>query len=137
MFEKLVVIDARAHLMGRLASIVAKQLLSGQKIVVVRAEQINISGSLIRNKLKYMAFLNKRMNTNPRRGPFHHRAPSKMFLRAVRGMISYKSPRGRAALARLKVFEGVPAPTTRRSALLSPRLSAFSVLPRPQLHRSW
>lgn len=29
MFEKVVVIDARGHLQGRLASYVAKQLLSG------------------------------------------------------------------------------------------------------------
>lgn len=45
MFEKVVVIDCRGHLMGRLASVIAKQLLTGQKIVCVRTEQINISGS--------------------------------------------------------------------------------------------
>jgi hypothetical protein len=43
--ENTVVIDGRAHMYGRLASVVAKQLLSGQKIVVVRAEQMVISGS--------------------------------------------------------------------------------------------
>ena len=44
-FEKVVVIDARDHLMGRLASTVAKELLLGQRVVVVRAEELNISGS--------------------------------------------------------------------------------------------
>lgn len=44
MFEKQVVIDCRGHLLGRLASIVAKELLSGQKVVCVRCEEINISG---------------------------------------------------------------------------------------------
>jgi large subunit ribosomal protein L13Ae len=39
------VIDGKGHLLGRLASIVAKQLLAGKKIVVVRTEQILISGS--------------------------------------------------------------------------------------------
>ena len=43
--EKPVVVDGRGHLLGRLASIVAKQLLSGQKVIVVRCEQIVISGS--------------------------------------------------------------------------------------------
>ena len=38
MFEKEVVIDGRGHLVGRLASKVAKELLSGQRIVVVRCE---------------------------------------------------------------------------------------------------
>lgn len=39
------VIDGKGHLLGRLASIVAKQILSGKKIVVVRCEEILISGS--------------------------------------------------------------------------------------------
>ena len=60
MFEKLVVIDCKNHLMGRLASIVAKEMLSGQKIVCVRCEHINISGSFYRNKLKFLDKLRKR-----------------------------------------------------------------------------
>lgn len=47
MFEKEIVIDCRGHLMGRLASIIAKQLLNGQKIVAVRCEGIEMSGSCI------------------------------------------------------------------------------------------
>ena len=35
--------------------------------------------------VKYLEFLRKRMNTNPRRGPYHFRAPSKIFFRTVRG----------------------------------------------------
>lgn len=45
-----VVIDGKGHLLGRLASIVAKQLLNGQKIVVVRCEALNISGEFFRAK---------------------------------------------------------------------------------------
>ena len=45
MFEKVVVVDCRAHMMGRLASVVAKELLNGQRVVLVRCEAINISGS--------------------------------------------------------------------------------------------
>lgn len=40
-----VIIDGKGHLLGRLASIVSKQLLFGKKIVVVRTEEILISGS--------------------------------------------------------------------------------------------
>lgn len=46
-----VVIDGKGHLLGRLASIISKQILNGQKIVVVRCEEINISGSFFRNKV--------------------------------------------------------------------------------------
>ena len=35
----------RGHLLGRLASTVAKELLLGQRIVIVRAEELNVSGS--------------------------------------------------------------------------------------------
>jgi len=49
-FEPVVVIDGKGHLLGRLASTVAKQLLNGQKIVIVRCEAINISGEFFRAK---------------------------------------------------------------------------------------
>lgn len=82
---KRVVIDARHHMLGRLASIVAKELLNGQKVVLVRCEEICASGGLVRQKMKYMRFLRKRMNTKPSHGPIHFRAPSKIFWRTVRG----------------------------------------------------
>lgn len=125
-------IDGKGHLLGRLASIVAKQLLNGQKVVIVRCEELNVSGSFFRNKreipshllclywypylVKYHQYLHKRCVVNPRHGPFHFRAPSRMFYRVVRGMVPHKTPRGAAALERLKVFEGVPPPydTTKR-----------------------
>lgn len=45
MLESTIVIDGRDHLLGRLASVVAKELLAGQKIVVVRCDEMCISGS--------------------------------------------------------------------------------------------
>lgn len=110
MFTKQVVVDGKGHLMGRLASYVAKTLLSGTRIVVVRAELINISGSLFRNKTKFHEFLKKRRNTNPRTGFVHYRSPSRIFWRVVRGMLPRFTARGAAALGKLKVFEGVPSP---------------------------
>ena len=58
MFEKLVIIDGKGHLIGRLASIVAKELLNGQRIVVVRCEALNKSGSLfVQDFFLFLAFL--------------------------------------------------------------------------------
>lgn len=108
--SKPVVVDARGHMLGRLASLLAKDLLNGKKVVVTRCEDINISGSLFRNKIKFMYFLRKRMNTNPKKGPIHYRSPSRILWRTVRGMIPHKTARGKAAMERLKVFEGVPHP---------------------------
>lgn len=69
-----------------------------------------ITNSMILFTVKYLNFLRKRCNVNPARGAFHYRAPSKIFMRVVRGMLPHKTSRGDAALMRLKAFEGVPPP---------------------------
>lgn len=143
-----VVIDGKGHLLGRLASTVAKQLLNGQKIVVVRCEALNISGEFFRAKrtlfphnarlmrrrikftannsrpstVKYHAYLRKITRFNPTRGgPFHFRAPARIFYKTVRGMIPHKTARGAAALERLKVFEGVPPPYDKKQRVVVPQ----------------
>jgi len=116
-----IVIDGKGHLLGRLASIIAKQALNGQKIVVVRCELINVSGSFFRMKLRYHAFLHKKHLVNPKKnGPFHFRAPSRVLYKAVRGMIPHKTSRGAAALERIKLFEGMPSPYDRQKKLVVP-----------------
>ncbi|XP_065579713.1 large ribosomal subunit protein uL13-like [Artemia franciscana] len=125
-----IIIDASGHLMGRLSTVVAKSLLNGNKVIVLRAEEINISGTFYRAKLKYLRFLKKRCNVNPARGPFHHRAPSKIFERAVRGMIPYKTTRGRQAMKRLRAYEGVPPKYQRMTKQIAPRaLRAVALKP--------
>ncbi|PIK56991.1 putative 60S ribosomal protein L13a [Apostichopus japonicus] len=118
---QLLIIDGSGHLMGRLASIVAKNLLQGQRIVVLRCERINISGGFYRNKLKYLQFLRKRTNTKPSRGPYHFRSPSRIFWRVVRGMLPHKKHRGKEALERLKVFEGMPPPYDKKKRFVVPQ----------------
>jgi len=110
MFEKLVVVDCSSHMLGRLASVVAKEIMNGQKVVLVRAEETSISGSLFRNKLIFSKFLQHRGSTNPKRGPLHHRSPARILWRTIRGMMNHKKQRGQAAMDRLKVFEGIPHP---------------------------
>jgi hypothetical protein len=73
--------------------------------------------SFIRNKLLFMSILKKKKNTNPSRGPFHFRAPSRMVWRTIRSMMQHKSARCQAALERLKVLPS-PAPFTSRRACL-------------------
>lgn len=68
-----------------------------------------------RNKLKFFEKLRKHHNTNPKRGPFHFRAPSRILYHTVRGMIPHKTARGKAALARLKVRAWEPMGCAGRS----------------------
>ena len=118
MFKKETVIDGKGHIMGRLASHISKQLLSGHKIVVVRCERLIISGSVQRNKLKFREYLNKSILTNPRHSHKHFRSPTRIFFKAIRGMLPRKTARAENAMARLKVFEGVPHPYDTRKRMI-------------------
>ncbi|KAI0233954.1 60S ribosomal protein L16A [Massospora cicadina] len=103
-FEKVIVIDGKGHLLGRLASIVAKQALSGQRVVVVRCEEINISGSLFRNKEDlFISVL--------------HLACS---IVSLNGMVPHKITRGALALDRIKLFEGIPPPYDKMKRMVVP-----------------
>ena len=126
MFDKTVVIDGKGHLMGRLASIVAKQLLLGQRVVVVRCEKINISGSMFRNMYRLRGFMGKTRSANPVRGHIHYHNPARIFWRCVRGMTPHKTGRGALALGRLKTFEGVPTPYNETKRMIVPE--AYKVL---------
>ena len=104
-FKRERIIDARGHFLGRLSALVAKNLLNGQNVTVVRCEDLLISGNFYQNKLKFLDYLRKRTRTQPRRGPFHQRAPAKIFARTVRGMLPHKRKRGILAYKRLKAYK--------------------------------
>jgi len=103
------IIDASGHVVGRLASQVAKRLLNGEKIVIVNAEKAVIIGSRKSIIDKYMKKFEWRTYYNPeKRGPKIPRRPDTILKRSIRGMLPYKKTRGREALKRLKVYIGIP-----------------------------
>lgn len=112
--------DCRGHLLGRVASHVVKELLNGQNVVLVRCEELNISGSLYRNKLNFEKFLRLRCNVNPRDGPFHYRSPAKIIGRVMRGMLKHKTARGQNALKRFQGFDGCPHPFDKMKKVVIP-----------------
>ena len=76
--------------------------------------------TVVRNRVKYAQFRKKRMNTNPRRGPFHFKSPARIFWRTVRGMVHQKTKRGQEAIARLSTFEGIPHPYDKQKRQVVP-----------------
>jgi len=99
------IIDAEGATLGRLCTTVAKDLLEGDEIALINVEKAVISGK--KYKIKEQ-FKEKRELGTYRKGPFFHRSPDKMVKRSVRGMLPYQTPRGRAALKRLKCYIGTP-----------------------------
>ncbi len=107
--QKILYVDAENQILGRLASIVAKKLLEGYRVVVVNAEKAVVSGEKKRVIMGYK--LVEKVNTlhNPyRHGLRWPRTPHRLFKRTVRGMLPMNKPRGRNAYKRLRVYIGVP-----------------------------
>lgn len=103
--ESFKVINADGLILGRMASVIAKRLLKGEKIMVVNAEKAVISGKKRSKVAEAKAFLKV---GHPGKGPFHFRRPDRLLRRTVRGMLPYKQPKGKQAYKRLRVFIGVP-----------------------------
>jgi large subunit ribosomal protein L13 len=99
------IISADGLIVGRMASIVAKRLMSGEEVVIVNAEKAVLSGKEKNKVTKAKEFLEV---GSPRRGPFHYRRPDRIVRRTVRGMLPFKQPKGKQAYKRLKVFIGIP-----------------------------
>ena len=99
------VIDATDTILGRLASEVAKKALKGEEIVIVNAEKAVISGN---KEFIFKKYLERRNRGTPQHGPFFPSRPDMIVRRAVRGMLPYKTQKGKEALKRVKVFISVP-----------------------------
>ncbi len=99
------IIDAESLVLGRMASIIAKRLLEGEKITIVNAENAVLSGKKKSKVREAKEFLEV---GHPKKGPFHYRRPDRIVRRTVRGMLPYKQPKGKQAYKRLKVFIGIP-----------------------------
>ncbi|CAD5243624.1 50S ribosomal protein L13 [Thermococcus camini] len=102
------IINAEGLILGRLASKVAKMLLEGEEIVIVNAEKAIITGNREDIFAKYKQRTELRTRTNPRKGPFYPKRSDEIVRRTVRGMLPWKTDRGRKAFKRLKVYVGVP-----------------------------
>ena len=106
--NKLVVIDAANCISGRLCSKVSKLLLQGNRVSVVNAEKVMVSG----NKYEIIESYKKRLEVgsviNPIHGPFHPRRPDTIITKMIRGMVPKRKPSGIHAFKKLRVYIGVP-----------------------------
>jgi large subunit ribosomal protein L13 len=100
------VIDASGLILGRMASNIAKRLLSGEPVVIVNAEKAVLSGKRLSRVKEVRAFLDK---GHPKKGPFHPRRPDQIVHRTIRGMLPHRQPKGVTALRHLRVYLGVPS----------------------------
>ncbi|MFX1319014.1 MAG: 50S ribosomal protein L13 [Promethearchaeota archaeon] len=101
-------VDAHNAVAGRLATVVAKQLLQGEHVIVINAEKALLSGNRSSLILQYKEELGRRTRSAPWKGPLHPHQPDRLLRRMIRGMVPWKKDRGRKAMKRLRVYTGTP-----------------------------
>jgi large subunit ribosomal protein L13 len=106
--KKLIVVDGTNHILGRLASNVSKLLLQGNKVVIINAEKILLSGGREKNMREYLERQKLKSRVNPIYGPYHAKRPENIVSRTVRGMLPMRKSKGAIAYDRLRVYVGVP-----------------------------
>jgi len=103
-FDADVVVDARDCILGRVASQVAERAMNGERIAVVNVERAVITG---REEAVVEKF-RKRRDVGSDRGPAYPKRPDGIFKRSIRGMLPYKTDRGREAFEGVRVYVGNP-----------------------------
>ncbi len=94
-------------ILGRLASLAAKDALLGEEVKVLNCEKIIISGKKA-NTLALQLERRKRKG-HPHRSQNISRLPERYVRRAIRGMLPRKTARGREAWKRVLCYRGVPS----------------------------
>jgi len=103
-FDADVVVDARDCILGRVASQVAERALDGERIAVINAERAVITGS----RDDVVGTFEQRRRLGSDRGPAYPKRPDGILKRSIRGMIPYKTDRGREAFENVRVYMGNP-----------------------------
>ncbi|MEM3555370.1 MAG: 50S ribosomal protein L13 [Candidatus Micrarchaeia archaeon] len=102
------VIDGTDLSLGRMGARVAKYLLKGEEVVILNAEKVAIAGSLNEIVRKYRKRMERKDKANPEHSAKTPRRPDLFVKRAIRGMLPFKSSRGRDAFKKLRVYIGEP-----------------------------
>ena len=100
------IIDGTNAVLGRLASYSAKQALLGEEIVILNCEKVIITGN--RQDIRETFEAKRRRIGSGQKGPKHSRLAHLIVKRAIRGMLSHRSGRGKEAFRRIRCYEEVP-----------------------------
>ncbi len=115
--EKEIIIDGKNLVLGRTSSHIAKKLLNGEKVQIVNAEKMIITGDPTAIKAKYTS---RRQRGSVVSGPFFPIRPDLIVRRTVRGMLPYKTNKGREAFKKLRVHVGNPKLEVNEESKLRP-----------------
>ncbi len=104
----MIVIDGTNVIFGRMATFVAKKALSGEEIRVINAEKIVLTGNPSVIVERYLQRRRAKHTGNPELSPKWPRVPHMLIKRMIRGMLPWKTARGKSAYKRIIVYSGNP-----------------------------
>ncbi len=104
----MLIVDGKDSIFGRTASFIAKKLLEGEEVALINAERIILSGDKKMLIEKYQHRRRLQHKGTPEYSPKWPRVPYMLVKRMIRGMLPYKTARGRMAYKRLKVYNDDP-----------------------------
>lgn len=134
----MVLINADGLIVGRLSSLVARKLLEGDEVVIINAEKAILSGSRANSFAEYRQTY---VRGTTEKGPYFPKRSDQILRRTIRGMLPYKTQRGKDSMARLQVFIGTPAEFAGQPAITLEqasynRLSSFKYIQLGELAKS-
>jgi large subunit ribosomal protein L13 len=97
--------NGKGATLGRIGSLIAKDLLKGHNVNVINAEQVIITG----NKKNIIEKIQQKRNMGSGgslKGPTYIREPEKLLKRMIRGMLPWDRTKGREAYKRLRCYKG-------------------------------
>jgi large subunit ribosomal protein L13 len=103
-FNPDIIFNGQMCILGRTASKIAELAMDGNRVALINAEEIVVTGGENQIINKYST----RQNLGSDRGPFYPKRPDKIVKRSIRGMLPHKQASGRKAFERIQVYIGTP-----------------------------
>jgi large subunit ribosomal protein L13 len=121
------VYNGEKAILGRLAAVVAKDILLGEEVKIINCEKIVISG---RKTNTFAREYQKRERRGyPLKSAKTPKTPERFVRRTVRGMIPWRRERGKTAYKRVKCYIGVPDEFAKEKLSSLPKTAMLEKLP--------
>ena len=104
----MIIIDGTDVIFGRMASIIAKKAIQGEDVNLINAEKIILNGRPADLIERYLERRRAKNKADPEYSPKWPKIPHMLVKRMIRGMLPWKTARGKVAYKRIFVYTGNP-----------------------------